>query len=63
MALTSVVTDRPSGTCMTIFLSADGLAAAQRLGEGELAQRYLAPIRTPEGDHVEELFHGASRRL
>ena len=58
VAFTNVVNDRPSGNLQDDLLGADGLAGAQRLRKGELGQRNLAPIGTPEGDHIEELLYG-----
>ncbi|MCY4634340.1 MAG: hypothetical protein OXG04_07530, partial [Acidobacteria bacterium] len=36
------------------------LRAAQRRGEGELAQRQLAPVGAPAGNHIEEVLGGVA---
>ena len=39
------------------------LAASQRLGGGKLIERNIAPIHSPEGHHLKELFHRGSPRV
>ena len=62
VALTSVVTLRPSRGREHDLLGAHRLGAAERRGEREPVERDLAPVAAPAGQHPQQILRGAARR-
>ena len=51
----------PAGDRELDLLGAQRFAGAEVLGDGELAQRHLAAVGAPEGDHLQELIERSTR--
>ena len=60
VALNKVATRGPSGAEISISSAHTRSGATEHRGERERAQRKIAPVGAPVGDHVEEVLGGAA---
>ena len=62
VALTNVVTRRPSGTESTISSARTVVAVLSASGRGRCCHGDLPPVGTPPGQDLEQLLRGAARQ-